>query len=331
MQSSRKMPFVAVLVSTAVGGCFSPNESLTMDSEADEGGTTATSVTGAAAAGESSNDGSESAASTDQASDSSGGASATDEDGADTTGGGPPAGCGDGIVGEGEECDDGADGNGSDQACLESCELNVCGDGHLGPAEACDDGDGNELEVGACAPDCSTVVEEKVIGVSATFTGGDLQPNPVGFADGLCPAGQRALFATAGVRQATNGTPFAADAPIDWPLQPYTAYVNTAGALIWMTDSVPLLGVRDGAAVSLQNPIADEDLYYWTGFVTGLSADWTTLASDNCNGWTSDSDDHEVHVGIGYSLDDYLDSPLGAAGCSLSNRLGFPVFYCVEQ
>ena len=55
------------------------------------------------------------------------------------TGVSPQLPCGDGEVGPGEECDDGA-GNGDDAACKLDCTLNVCGDGEVGPGEQCDDG-----------------------------------------------------------------------------------------------------------------------------------------------------------------------------------------------
>ncbi len=71
--------------------------------------------------------------------------------------------CGDGVVGEGEECDDGntvsTDGcitidleeaNESDQA---KCVLATCGDGFIGPGEVCDEGEENGVTK-PCTPDC---------------------------------------------------------------------------------------------------------------------------------------------------------------------------------
>jgi cysteine-rich repeat protein len=60
--------------------------------------------------------------------------------------------CGDGIIQAGEGCDSGAD-NGPGQPCNSICQPNVCGDGEIGPGEACDDGntdDGDE-----CSNDCA--------------------------------------------------------------------------------------------------------------------------------------------------------------------------------
>ncbi|MBK8265266.1 MAG: hypothetical protein IPK80_28545 [Nannocystis sp.] len=62
--------------------------------------------------------------------------------------------CGDGIVQEGEACDEGAE-NGDDRGCTASCALNVCGDGlvHAG-VEGCDEGEANAAS-GACTPLCA--------------------------------------------------------------------------------------------------------------------------------------------------------------------------------
>jgi cysteine-rich repeat protein len=58
--------------------------------------------------------------------------------------------CSDGIVGPGEECDDGntvdADG------CTSACKLAVCSDGIVGPGEECDDG--NTVDADGCSSNC---------------------------------------------------------------------------------------------------------------------------------------------------------------------------------
>ena len=50
--------------------------------------------------------------------------------------------CGDGVIGAGEECDDGntADGDGCSSICTIEGDGDVCGDGFVGPTETCDDG-----------------------------------------------------------------------------------------------------------------------------------------------------------------------------------------------
>ncbi len=58
--------------------------------------------------------------------------------------------CGNGLLDEGEDCDDG---NLSEEdACTPSCRLPVCGDGFLGPGEECDDG--NLVDGDTCAFNC---------------------------------------------------------------------------------------------------------------------------------------------------------------------------------
>ena len=336
-----------VAASFLVPGCFSPEVDPELEgSEASDGSSSGTD-TGAASTSAGTDDptATTNPSTTDEPTTTTTNPSTTDEPTTttddpttddDSGSGGPDPFCGDGNLDPGEDCDDG-DGNGLDQACLPDCNLNVCGDGNLAPDEVCDDGEGNNvLEVGACAPDCSTVIEEKVISLSSGFEGGNLQPNPVGFADGQCPAGRRALFAVAGVRQATNGTPLTADNPIDWPLAPYTAYVRSTGQLIWMTDATPLLGVRDGELEPLTNsilPACTNPPCVVTGpTITGLNTNWTTASSNNCNGWSSDSEAHQVRQGYPVSDTEYLSSS-NEIPCALEGNNGFflPHFLCVEQ
>ncbi|MGB1275208.1 MAG: hypothetical protein ACPG77_05610, partial [Nannocystaceae bacterium] len=62
--------------------------------------------------------------------------------------------CGDGILQEGEGCDDGIfDPNGP---CLLGCELNICGDGHVHTGvEDCDAGQQNGAYAGSCSESCT--------------------------------------------------------------------------------------------------------------------------------------------------------------------------------
>ena len=65
--------------------------------------------------------------------------------------------CGDGVVQEPEECDDG-DGNSDTEpdACREDCTAARCGDGVVDSAEHCDDGDDNsDIEPEACPTTCA--------------------------------------------------------------------------------------------------------------------------------------------------------------------------------
>lgn len=62
--------------------------------------------------------------------------------------------CGDGIVVEGEVCDDGNRDN--SDACTNRCEVARCGDGFTQGLEACDDGDLDDLD--GCRNDCTLPV-----------------------------------------------------------------------------------------------------------------------------------------------------------------------------
>ena len=65
--------------------------------------------------------------------------------------GGPATVCGNGIVEQGEDCDDGN--RFDDDNCSNTCQQTTCGDGLVNPQnEACDDG--NRIETDACLNDC---------------------------------------------------------------------------------------------------------------------------------------------------------------------------------
>jgi len=64
---------------------------------------------------------------------------------------GPAPACGDGVVDDGEECDEGPS-NSDEGECTSECKEAVCGDGHIGPAEFCDDG--NTEDGDQCPSDC---------------------------------------------------------------------------------------------------------------------------------------------------------------------------------
>jgi len=63
--------------------------------------------------------------------------------------------CGDGIVDEGEDCDDGLPSD--DGPCVDGCNNNICGDGYVhAGVEICDAGQQNGMYGGSCAEDCTT-------------------------------------------------------------------------------------------------------------------------------------------------------------------------------
>jgi hypothetical protein len=238
--------------------------------------------------------------------------------------------CGDGVLDAAEECDDGMD-NGPGNACLAGCVANVCGDGdvHQG-VEACDDAAANALEIGACAPNCSTIIEERIITGSSSIDNGAFGPNPVLFADSQCEVGYKAMFVAADIRKATT-TPYESVGAIDWVLQPYTAYVRSNGNLVWITDETALLGVRDGQSEPLVNPMYDPCPMGQTCFflpkVTGLDDDWTTSVDDTCNGWTNGTVNYTTAYGDWTHTTLYLNDD--EFDCTMPS--GIPGFYCVEQ
>jgi hypothetical protein len=247
--------------------------------------------------------------------------------------------CGDGDVGPNEQCDDGRE-NGSGKACLADCVLNVCGDGDVGPGEACDDGEGNELAAEACAPDCSTVIETKIIRLSATINHGSFGNNKITFVDSKCDVGYKAMFAIPGVRVATSVANQSVGA-VDWVLQPYTAYTRADGTLIWVTDDVPLLGVRNGASEPLENPIAVPctgefcSLIGTRYLITGLQQNWITPPPQNCNGWASSSTGVNTTLGDRLSATQFLsnntttDCEFTPPDCTIA--CAGATVYCVEQ
>ena len=67
-----------------------------------------------------------------------------------------PLGCGDGVVDEDEECDDGEGNSDTDpDACRNNCTSPVCGDSVTDSGEECDEGEDNSSEADACRFDCT--------------------------------------------------------------------------------------------------------------------------------------------------------------------------------
>jgi len=201
--------------------------------------------------------------------------------------------------------------------------LQECGDGVVQAPEACDDPDA-VLEAGACRPDCTGVIETRVVRLSNGSTQGDLGDDPVATVDAMCPGGYLAMFADGVTRRAANSAN--APAPMNWVLAPYTAYVDPNGTLLWVTDEVPLLGVRSGTAQMLDNPIVPFEANP-PGCLTGMGDDWTTLVANHCEGWSSSTAGAVSHVGIPW-IDGggaFLNNG-GVTNCDVFSHV-----YCVQQ
>lgn len=332
----------------AAAGCYSPNFESAADA-GEAGESTGPSSTSGETTMSSSADGSTSATgpadstgegtSTSQVTDGTGAADPTSESAEDSSesasgSSGEPADpyCGDLNIDPGEDCDNGQ-ANALDAECRPDCTLASCGDGDIWVGgEACDDGaDDNALQVGACAPDCSRVIEERVLRLGESFSGGDLGANPIAFVDSHCAVGELAMFAYPGLREAAVNS-FDTSGSIDWVLEPYTAYVRENGLLLWITDDVPLLGVRDGGQLSLLASVVNECP---EGFIclegraiTGLETGWTTSTVDDCESWTSSSTNDVARRGYGSSQTTFLYDPAYTTDCQ------WPMdtqVYCVEQ
>jgi hypothetical protein len=168
-----------------------------------------------------------------------------------------------------------------------------CGDGIVTGAEKCDAAGSGSTNLGACNPECTGFYEKKFIRETQGRYSGDLG-GPAG-ADQICQAefgaGWKTLLVGGG-RRATV-TPLMGDGQVDWVLKKYTHYYNDNNVeLIWRTDEVALLGVRDGQRMNLYADVAVRlDFYPWSGFDNNwLEVPTNNSALDNtgtCRGWTT--------------------------------------------
>lgn len=321
-------------------GCFSPNQETDSEATADDSGTAETSEDTTADTGGTGNTPATSGATETSGPQETSGPSVTGSesttsspDPTSTTGEretgetdptGVPPGCGNGELDGDEECDDGP-GNGSEE-CTEQCTIAFCGDELVSLDEMCDDGDDNGTDLGDCAPDCSKLVDMKIVTTSAgQTTTGDLGPNTIATVDAACEAaghtGYRAMFAD-GVNRRATVTPYLGDSQVDWVLTPWTRYVRDSGELIWITDESALLGVSGGSPGDFLVPIRE----FAIGIRTGLRGNWVAQNVEDCFNWTSASVSAPENVGRGGEVD--LDSVL--AGLSNFCDIGLQV-YCVEQ
>lgn len=159
--------------------------------------------------------------------------------------------CGNGRLDPGEECDLGAANSErayGPTACTDHCShAPYCGDGKKNGSEACDSGSGN-TDLGSCNPECSGFYEKKYLRTTNTsYVAGSI--GGIAGADAKCAAefgnGWKALIVGTG-RRATV-TPLVGDGAKDWVIHKYTHYYSYyADALLWRTDALPLLGVRNG-------------------------------------------------------------------------------------
>lgn len=183
------------------------------------------------------------------------------------------------------------------QICVSNrCAAPKCGDGRKSGAEKCDDTSIGKTDLGSCAPDCSGEYSKKFIRHTQEAYRGNLG-GPAG-ADKLCQAkfgaNYKALIVGGG-RRATV-TPRKGDGQTDWVLRRWAHYHNQNDQLLWRTDDVALLGIRDGQRQNLFAgawPETEAYDYPWAGF----DENWVTVAENytaneptgTCAGWTTDA------------------------------------------
>jgi len=89
---------------------------------------------------------------------------------------------------------------------------------------------------------------------------------------------------------------------LDSVTQKYRYYYNNSNELIWRTDDVSLIGVRDGKRMdTYANAFYPGGVYPWSGY----ALDWTTyddsksatVHQGTCNSWTSATTGEGTFVG----------------------------------
>jgi hypothetical protein len=227
-------------------------------------------------------------------------------------------------VDPGEDCDNGpqnsvaAYGPGE---CTNKCKrAPYCGDSVINGPEKCDGGASGSTALGACNPECSGFYDKKYI--RETQNAYPANMGGIAAADMNCQkelgAGYKALL-VGGSRRATT-TPLKGDNQSNWVIRKYAYYYNSMDQLVWRTDDVNLLGVREGVRMNLNAKAFTEVQYPWSGFAT----DWTTIPdaayAGTCMGWTYGGADQQGT----FCLEDFTE----AAGEPCT---GMANIVCVEQ
>ncbi|MEO8983371.1 MAG: DUF1554 domain-containing protein [Polyangiaceae bacterium] len=285
------------------GGAVSVNAAAGDGNSADDGGDSGASSGGAAGSDGGTQDpaGIGGGVSGAGGSCGSGGSAIAGAAGGDAVAGGAGASastCGNGKLDAGEDCDQGAANSSTAYGvglCTNQCKVApYCGDKIRNGSEACDGGATGSTTLGDCNPECTGFYEKRVI--APTLDNYSTNLGGIAGADAKCAiqfgADYKALVVGA-TRRATV-TPLKGDQPLDWVIEKYRYYYNNLNELLWRTDEVPLLAVRDGKRQDIYaNAFAPGGAYPWSGY----ALDWTTYDdavsattyAGTCDSWTSDT------------------------------------------
>jgi cysteine-rich repeat protein len=190
----------------------------------------------------------------------------------------------------------------------------VCGNGLVEEGEQCDEGQ-NEPAPGKCSPDCQALIAKKqIFAFNAMIKGGFMALEVADaecqeFADDEGLDGAFKALISDGATRIGAVLPWDGQASPDWPLHPYTAYFNRNNELVWITLKRPLLGAgKDNEGFALPHAIEPTaDYAVWTG----LQSDW--VSGLNCGQWNGVQ---QGIVGKPYKLDIYLDA--GPQSCEIA-------------
>ncbi|MCB9568206.1 MAG: hypothetical protein H6710_13515 [Myxococcales bacterium] len=216
------------------------------------------------------------ASTSDGTATSTGNPTTSDSDGTSSTGvatGGPS--CGDGLVDDGEECDDGNDDE--TDACLSSCVAASCGDGFVqAGVETCDDG--NDDNTDACTTLCAApACDDGLLSgdESDVDCGGSCDPCDLGGVcnnsndcggGGVCQAGVCAILASCkAIKEADPGTEsgmYTIDVDGDADIEAFQVFCDMdtdGGGFTELTPMIACTNLNAIMAFDVQAPVSGLD------------------------------------------------------------------------
>ncbi len=226
--------------------------------------------------------------------------------------------CGDGVINDGEECDNGLAGNSDDAVCLAFCTLARCGDGHVFVGkEECDDENFDPLD------GCDLCGKTRRVFITSELYQGS-QFMGLGGADQRC----RSLAAQAGLPNAHTFKAWLSDSQTSVRERLYSGLgrYELVNGLLVAKDWRALL---DG---ELLNPInvTEKGETLETGVWTSTNPDGSTAeGTDHCADWTEKELENTAFWGASSEITadwTIADSPANPVECGNHSAL-----YCFEQ